>query len=1208
MVVLTMIPSNPSSGERVADEPQITSTSTTSSEVHVIDTDKNLLMNNTSDVAKFEASQSPFDGMMSSGDRNNNQLNIGTPSTPASSDIVGSQSNSSAQNNSFSRGNNAIASKNGSSSVASSNSSMANQSQTTSSSKYAPHGMVPSHIEVAPSTKSSLGVNMVNQVESIREMDSTGVNNNDVLNNAGKAMKVRGYSSRNEANGNGSSSSRTLEELHVEPAVPPYTGYVPLSPRDLLEDRAPFVHADEKYRADRTLINDDGGYNAKIHWLLVVLLCVCLLIALTGLILVSTCVVLDFCETNDASSLDVSAYKFKTLLFRVPSAMLWIGIVAGFLGLFVTSVKAAGIYRRRVQVISVLEVANLIRYSGNSFIAQHYVVLLFPVLALVLGLGLGLNWRIAACFGLGAHLGVAIVHVSTSAASRGQTRLPAPLNFTGEPSQQTKDSSNQEALSLAHKSSLVCNLIILSSVVTGLSSVYLLLNDVQALAGFAAGTSLVAFFMSTSSGIFTAGTNLSADDTGIPTKFPQYHLEASSGLWISVFMSTSVGNIMRTGSGLLSSIACAVVGTAIIGSGLPFFYRNSYALCIYNHLQIDQECGPLGDAILSYATYICRNQNLYMEYPVLETWSSSSIFVAVPFLLASIGLLICTTLAISLPKPWKSWKLCKTPGTQQTEYRCSWVRIAAGYLLFVAASAALIFGLLGPNSAFGRNKGFGAANDLPRMTLNGLSNQCVSTFINTEMAATADPYPIPSGAVLTNDRFKPYSFLGRLGSPHTIAWRLFGCALLGVVLSLVQTVSRDNPWLSRKCTDSITGNLQNSDPGKALSAASWISLLITITSLAFGGCTIGFAFLLSGPYGVGVMALSYMSSDASRVSFEMMKSITEAGQHIERVAARLDRRMEMKRANESVGIPSGVPHLSMSSVLASIMLLFAMGQVIGSMPSPEELVGSIELAPQGHITTSSSDPISGPQIVWSVIAGILIPLAIVCMLSSFAARTSGVIRTKHKNDRNASVPLFASLGRPSLLCGMIILMFIAAIITGHGLIFGYKQLLYLEVALVVAALLVGCFLANFADYWASALAQVPLEIWDTHNVHVLPWWYRFASNCLGTNASAVLLSSGKMVVGLGLVIAQMLAADMSKAIDGVIVIAVFSLLLVLLLIAQWKIFKREDCSAFYAEATASLGKVSPFFGREPEVGKRSARDPAIPWRLAISKKASQKSR
>lgn len=85
---------------------------------------------------------------------------------------------------------------------------------------------------------------------------------------------------------------------------------------------------------------------------------------------------------------------------------------------------------------------------------------------------------------------------------------------------------------------------------------------------------------------------------------------------IFVFCKALMSRHLSNSTGKLSiftSIFCAIFGTAVIvtavkGSSSPFFWENSYAMCIFNHLILDKNCVSFNseNSKESFSASLCR--------------------------------------------------------------------------------------------------------------------------------------------------------------------------------------------------------------------------------------------------------------------------------------------------------------------------------------------------------------------------------------------------------------------------------------------------------------------------------------------------------------------------------------------------------------------------------------------------------------------------
>ena len=58
----------------------------------------------------------------------------------------------------------------------------------------------------------------------------------------------------------------------------------------------------------------------------------------------------------------------------------------------------------------------------------------------------------------------------------------------------------------------------------------------------------------------------------------------------------------------------------MLGTAMPYFEDNPYAMCVYNHLAIDMACEAYTETAqkLSFAISLCLKDDLFKAYPELS--------------------------------------------------------------------------------------------------------------------------------------------------------------------------------------------------------------------------------------------------------------------------------------------------------------------------------------------------------------------------------------------------------------------------------------------------------------------------------------------------------------------------------------------------------------------------------------------------------------
>lgn len=972
-----------------------------------------------------------------------------------------------------------------------------------------------------------------------------------------------------------------------------YVGYQPVCAADYPFREDEPAEKDFEKGVDPALLTDKRK-RSKSLVLCMIVFALCFLALFVWQVLVAKCVVRTLCETIDASSELSSVYIYKTVPFRVPSALVWIGLTAGSLALTIASKWMYDLLRIDVGPAKLLEMSMIMRKGSSVLLTQQYVTLLGPLLVVFILLGVGINWKTGCCFIIGALMSAAASHTGVSIATRGQVRTAA----------QAYDDV-KSPFKRAYRSGSVISAAILGIAVAGTSALYLMFSDVRALAGLAAGSSASAMFMRMSTGIFSRATNKTAsslfespEDEGVargPRDAPV----------IAAYVGSGMGSIIGVGSDMFSSLVSAVIATAILGSSLPFFYRDSFAMCVFNHLYIDQLCGPFGyPQELSYATYICRNENLYLEYPALKTWASNSAFVAVPFVLAVIGLLvsiICTTYPLygKIADSYEGQAVCVIRGVRMTMRR----NYMVGYLLFIIGSAALCFGLFGPKSEFQKYNGLGIDRDLLRMDLDGSDAQCVSKFLNESSSSAVNPEPVPQGGALILDHYRPITASGSsIGKASSTPWRLFGCILIGVALASIMTGISSDHFTSVPAapTAKVLRALEDSSAtavvqvlGSGLMSTVAPSVLI-ITALIS-------SYSLFGSYGTGITTLGFLCSGGSRITVAMMSHVADNSNNITSASKMGHWRRTFSEVLSLVGSStsaSSIEFANGSSVLTACTLLLALVHQSGILPSPRDLVGSPERAPSRFIGNPAVVPLSDIFVSMSVIVGTMIPFLVAGLLILGASRAADAMvleAQQYRRTRIEYAAFFSKITSLALLESIIPVAISALIPLVIGFGFGQRALVGLLVSLVPSGYILGTFLSSTASSWNSAERHLaadltPSEQPPQNGDRYMPRLLRegrgrFTNELVSAFrecAGPSLLSLIKLTTSVGLMTVTLMRPGSYKGWIGGIVLGVLVALAVVLTLLKrclhaWKSPRMAREAEERAASEAPPKRVSPFY-------------------------------
>lgn len=975
-----------------------------------------------------------------------------------------------------------------------------------------------------------------------------------------------------------------------------YTGYQPLCAADFpFREDEDLDHDVEKDVDPLTLT--DNTKRSKSLLFCMIYFAVCFIVLLVWQVLVAKCVVSALCETNDSSSESSSIYLFQTYTFRVPSALVWIGLTVSSLVFTIASKWMFDLLRIGVGPVQLLELSMIMRRAISVVLIHQYFVMFVPLLITFILIGVGINWKTGACFILGGLFTALAGRFGVSVATRAQVRTAAQAH-----------DDVKGPFKVAYRSGSIISAAVIGIAVLASSALYLLVSDVRALAGLAAGSTAVSLFMRISAGIFSRATNATAN-TLCENNSPGVQ-DAHDAPLIAAYAGSGLGAIMGSSCDAFASVVSAVAATAILGSSLPFFYRNSFAMCVFNHLYVDQVCGPFGyPQRLSYATYICNEDNLYLEYPSLRTWASNSAFVAVPFVLAVIGVLVsvvCTIYPLygKYAHEYESQALCVIRGVRMTMRR----NYIIGYVLFVAGSAALCFGLFGPHSEFQKNDGFGK-NKVARMELDGSPKQCGSRYLNFSSNLEVNPVPIPQGGNLIMDYYRPLTVAGAsIGNANTTAWRLFGCILIGVVLSSITTgISCDHfTSVTAAPTAKVSRTMQQT-PLRAIAQVLGSGLVATAIPSVLVVATILSSYKLFGAYGTGIATLGFLCSGGSRTTVTMMSYLADSANNIASASRmRYWRRTfsEVLSLVASTTTASNIEFTNGASVLTACTIILAVVHQSGLIPSPRDLVGSPEFSPFVFFSNSQLVPLSDIVVIVSIIAGAMVPFALTGLLVMSAVQCTDEMTGEAQQYSASSTDhgtFFVQVSRLMLLESVspVTISVFVPLVIGFG--FGQRALIGLLLSLVSAGYVLGTFLTCAASSWKNAERHVeadltPSEQLPRENARYMPRLIRggrgrFSSEFVGALhecAGPGLQSLTKFSPSISLVLVTLMRPDESKGwVGGVIFAVVLVSLLAFTLVKNYWWTRRSDRllarSAEDATTDAPRKQVSPFYVEGPMI-------------------------
>jgi len=883
---------------------------------------------------------------------------------------------------------------------------------------------------------------------------------------------------------------------------------------------------------------------------------VALLIFFIFLILAATCKIGSLCGVLDKSGAAGDRYVFVNQAFRVPVSILWGAFTAALLGLVFVSLYALTLVRKDVGSDYMVELATYIRQGSFAFLTQEYALLVLVVVPLAILVGVATTWSAAGCYALGAALSAATGWVGMSAATRGNVRTAAAAAGDGL----------GPALNVAFRAGAVMGLSVVSLGLAGVSGCYLMFRDVRALAGFAAGASTVALFARVGGGIYTKAADVGADlvgkvEAGIPEDDPR------NAATIADNVGDNVGDVAGMGADLFESYVGSIIASALLGSALPYVFDDPYALCMFNHMAIDQECVFLPSVNVkgSFAAQICRSTDFYKNYEALSQSGSNTSFIALPFILATVGILasIICTLFVRVPSSASTSDVAGRAAATKTLLRSLRVNMFLAVALVIGGSAAATWGLFGGGSAFGKARGF-AEPVLPTWTLSapvGSADRCTpqNMLFNNRVE-------VPPVRQVTQ-RYLPIDSLGfDFPSATQVPWRLFLCVVIGLLLGVfIASLTEYFTASSSSPTASISAAGAYGAGAVAIQGIG-LGLLSTAAPLLLVVATVIGAYELFGAYGVSLSAVGMLSTLGVTMSTDAYGPVADNAGGIAEMARLPPSVRDTTDALDALGnttAATGKGFSNGSAVLTAFALLVALVQDSGLVPSPLELTGSPTVNPLRHITDGDPVALSDIYVAASVLIGVMLPFVFAGLLILSVSRAAqAMIVEVRRQFREIPGLRDAPLGdedgqavRPdhvrciriatrAALVEMIlpgVLAIMSPLIIGFG--FGQRALIGLLVAAIASGYLLGLVLNNAGGAWDNAKKLVETGHFGADNGKGSAWHHAaVAGDTLGDamkdTAGPALNILIKLMASFGLVAVGLMNADNTRGWVGLILFLV----------------------------------------------------------------------
>ncbi len=561
--------------------------------------------------------------------------------------------------------------------------------------------------------------------------------------------------------------------------------------------------------------------------------------------------------------------------------------------------------------------------------------------------------------------------------------------------------SFEEAIHAMFRSANTVGVLIMSIAIACIAFCYLVLQDIRSLLGVAAGVSTIAFVSRLASTIYSV-----ASSTAVRTirrvEF-DFDFLKNFAFTMSAKIGESVDGTTLFGVDFIESITAAIAVTAISATMLPYVPSNPYVFCVYNHLHIDFGCIAYGNTTQTVllASEICRQNQFYTQYPSLTFAQSNSIFAVVPFLVGILGLLIVAACSIRFFVPLNLDRFNTALDISNRIRRVARIQTIIAAFLFFLGSVAISYGLFGPRSSF--HSGL-SKTTFPRreFSTSKLPDKCVPVPVSVLHNTTSG---IPSNLPQLNNTLNEYRATNQFGEtfpvPNQVPWRMLTVLLLGQVLGFLleflisffsdplyiptNTVLKIAEW---SIEDVITQGF-----GSALASTALPFMLTLLIALA--------SYQLLGGYGIALTSASMLAACGVMFTlgiFETLANNSEGVSHLNRLSSAVRSKLDViGRVGGHYALASRSVYAA-SGFLVAITLVSDLLLVSKLVPTAKDIIGSIGLQSQRHIRSVDSLTAIDPNVVVSVMAGILLPIILVGLVLLGMARTAYTMIVKVRTE------------------------------------------------------------------------------------------------------------------------------------------------------------------------------------------------------------------
>lgn len=231
-----------------------------------------------------------------------------------------------------------------------------------------------------------------------------------------------------------------------------------------------------------------------------------------------------------------------------------LSIVMGLIGLGFVGFLVYFVFKQDQGQPHIQDISHAIQTGAMAFLRREYQYIGVFVAIVAVILAIFIDWRTALCFVFGAVTSGSAGLIGMNIAVRSNVRTAAAAQV-----------SLNKALRVAFSGGAVMGTTVVAFGILGLGILYLLVHDINIIAGFSFGASSIALFARVGGGIYTKGADVGADlvgkvEAGIPEDDPR------NPAVIADNVGDNVGDVAGMGADLFESYVGSIVAAMALAT------------------------------------------------------------------------------------------------------------------------------------------------------------------------------------------------------------------------------------------------------------------------------------------------------------------------------------------------------------------------------------------------------------------------------------------------------------------------------------------------------------------------------------------------------------------------------------------------------------------------------------------------------------------